>query len=161
LRKRDATSTVLEFRMHSDELLRAGVRRLLHATPDKPAGEPARRREVARLAGCSPDNLYQVAAATLLPSGVPRSVGRELRLKLDETFPGWLDGLGEEEEAGPAAASTGAPSLREALQTIRDRLSQAGSDTSEHVGEALKLMAKVPDSDRAIEHALTLLNSIR
>jgi hypothetical protein len=155
---------MLEFRMDSDELLRLALRRLLHGTPEKPGGAPERRREVARRAGVSPDNLYQVAAATMLPSGVPRSVGRELRLKLDEAYPNWLDELRDDlakAEAPRPGGTAATPSVREALEVIRERLKDLDIGRAENVGEALKLMAKVPDSDRAFEQAVVLLTAIK
>lgn len=72
---------------HENEALR----QLLHATQTRPGGDPERRRLVADAAGCNPDNLYQIAAGVLLPSGKPRSLGRETREKLDAAFPGWRD----------------------------------------------------------------------
>lgn len=87
-------------------------------------------------------------------------MGRDTRLKLDAAYPGWLDGL-EETAAGAQDDSTGIePSIREALHAIRNRLLQARGDVSEAIGDALRLMAQVPDSDRAFDEALKLLSEI-
>lgn len=146
--------------MDSDELLRVALRRLLHGTPGKPGGVPERRREVARRAGVSPDNLYQVAAGTMLPSGVPRSVGRELRLKLDEAYPTWLDGIGDGQPQATVEQSNATPSVRDALLSIRTRLMEMSGADVERAAEALKLMAIVPDSERAFEEVVRLLSDL-
>jgi hypothetical protein len=88
------------------------LRRLLQATAEHPAGTPERRRFVAERAGCSADNLYQVAKGILLDSGKPRGVGRELRQRLDAAFPHWLDAIASVNEPSPAYA---VPDLAEQL----------------------------------------------
>lgn len=52
------------------------------------------------------------------------------------------------------------PTIRQALIAIRNHLAHAHGDTSEAVGEALRLMAKVPDSDRAFDEALSLIEAL-
>lgn len=151
---------MLEFRMHSDELLRAGLRRLLHATPEKPAGEPARRREVARAAGVSADNLYQIAMARPLDSGLPRSVGRTVREKIEEAFPDWLEGLSEESVEQPPNVGHAVASVRDALRIISDRLLRGTSAQRERAADALMLLAKAPDSPLIFEDAADVISSL-
>lgn len=159
--KRGATSGLLEMHMHSDDMLRAALRRLLRATDQQPAGSPERRREVARIAGLNPDNLYQVASGVLLPSGAPRSVGRPMRLKLDAAFPDWLDGIGEAEKPAATSSESRPPTVRESLLVIRERLSSAAVEDRRAAAEALQLMAKAPDSDIAFEQTVSLLSGLK
>ena len=148
--------------MYSDELLRAGVRRLLHGTPDRPEGLPGKRREVALVVGCSPDNLYQVAKPVYLPSGKPRSVGRTLNDLITEAIPDWLDGIAEyADEMNWATHEMAGPSMKASLGAIRSQLIGAPKDGKEKVSEALRLLALSPDSDGAFEEALSLLSALR
>lgn len=67
------------------------------------------------------------------------------------------------EKAAPPKKATpvpGIPPLRQALTAIRNQLAHGSADQSERAGEALKLMAKVPDSERAFEEALRILVDI-
>lgn len=58
-------------------------------------GDTARRRmEVAAKIGANEQTLYQIANGIPLKSGKARSVGRELRAKLDEHYPSWLTASG-------------------------------------------------------------------
>jgi hypothetical protein len=67
--------------------------------------------------------------------------------------------LGEELTTAGARTAAELPSVRLALMTIRNQLVLLPSDQADAAGEALKLMAKVPDSGRAFEHAVNLLTS--
>lgn len=60
----------------------------------------ARRQEVAERLEVNEQTLYQIIKGIKLESGRPRTVGRELREKLDRHFPGWAT---TDEEAAPAA----------------------------------------------------------
>lgn len=125
------------------------LRRLLHATKRLPGGSPARRRYVAEIAGCNPDNLYQVARGIRLKSGRPRALGRDVREKLDAAFPGW--------HAPPASATTPAnmvmapapppyfvppPDLGAALDRLASALAAADPAASDAIASNLAGWAK-------------------
>lgn len=48
-------------------------------------------RGVAMEIGASAENLSQILAGTLLPSGAPRGVGPGLQRKLERRYPGWAN----------------------------------------------------------------------
>jgi phage repressor protein C with HTH and peptisase S24 domain len=48
---------------------------------------------VAKQAGVSADNLYQILAGVLLDSGKPRGVGPRLREKLTKAYPTWMSSV--------------------------------------------------------------------
>lgn len=52
---------------------------------------PGGRHAVAAAIGANEQTLYQILAGIPLRSGRPRTVGRDLREKLDKAFPGWFD----------------------------------------------------------------------
>lgn len=70
-----------------------------------------------------------------------------------------------EDQAAPLTKAGEAPvapvDLRQALTVIRNQLVHGQGDQNELIGEALKLMAAVPDSDRAFDRAVSLLDSIK
>ena len=47
-------------------------------------------KAVAEQAEVSAENLSQILAGTLLPSGNPRGIGARLKVKLTQAYPGWL-----------------------------------------------------------------------
>lgn len=71
--------------------------------------------KVADEAGVSAENLRQILAGTLLPSGRPRGVGPAVQRKLDERYPGWWQ-LGE--LAKPP------PTLNQAIPVVLEALSR-------------------------------------
>lgn len=72
----------------SDERMRAALERLCGGPKN-----PLRRKEVASLLGVHEQTLYQVIAGVReSKTGKPKSIGKQLREKLDAKFPAWLDG---------------------------------------------------------------------
>lgn len=71
----------------------------------------------------------------------------------------WATGSGGDEDS--TAAAVGRPTVDVALRAIRAHLERGTLDQNEAAGDALKLLAKVPDSDRAFEQALAALTAIR
>lgn len=53
------------------------------------------------------------------------------------------------------------PDITQALQIVRDQLAQAHGETSARVGDALRLLALTPDSERAFNNALAALLTTR
>lgn len=94
------------------------LRRLLRATPQRPGGDPQRRKMVAERAGVSPDNLYQVCKQIKLESGRPRMLGRDVRERLDAAFPGWADENPQHRTAEPAPVYQNPPPLRASLPVV-------------------------------------------
>lgn len=72
--------------------------------------------------------------------------------------PAWKDAPQINAEGAPPEER---PTSRQALASIRQLLLKGTHEQNERVGEALKLMAAVPDSDRAFEQAVSLLTSIK
>lgn len=76
-----------------------------------------RRREIAEVIGANEQSLYQIVRGIPLSSGKKRTVGRELREKLDAHFPGWRTGALLAPHAQATAtlgtALTASPTLRD------------------------------------------------
>jgi hypothetical protein len=80
------SSFLLESRMHRKDVGRARLEQL--------SREEHGYANVARIAGVSADNLWQILNNTPLPSGRPRGLGDQLAEKLERAFgkpPGWFD----------------------------------------------------------------------
>lgn len=128
-----------------------------------PGTRPA---DIARVAGVS------TASVADWMNGTTKSMKPEPARKLSIRFgcdQNWLmTGLGspawrgEGESNSPIAHEMGrtAPTLREALQAVRAQLAKGDEEQTKQAGDALKLMADVPDSDRAFQRALDLLSAI-
>lgn len=127
--------------------------------------EGTRPADIARIAGVS------TASVADWMSGATKSMKPDPARRLSASFgcdQNWLmTGIGTPAWSDAVAAEV-APdvehlqpkvSTREALSTIRNLLTLSAADHAE-IGEALKLMAKVPDSDRAFEQALALLSAL-
>lgn len=129
-----------------------------------PGTRPA---DLARLAGVS------TASVADWMSGTTKSMKPEPARKLALHFgcdqvwlmtgvgdPSWRGEAGSEQPV--AAPGTRANiTLRAALEVVREHLARGGQDQTEKAGEALRLMATVPDSDRAFEQAVSVLSSIK
>ena len=98
---------------------------------------PARRREVAKKIGASEQGLYQIVNGIPLKSGKLRSVGRDLRAKLDQHYPTWL------------AASGALPSLATTLRETRPVQYNGKASSTELLAKKLAAkLALVPDGQR-------------
>lgn len=84
-----------------------------------------------------------------------------MRAKLDAAFPDWLNSGGAELHQQPVSSEHSELRVRKALGIIRQQLAAISGQNSEEVAEALKLLALVPDSDRAFEQAINLLTTPR
>lgn len=114
----------------------------------------ARRAEVADQLGVNEQSLYQIVSGVKLSSGRERTVGRELREKLDRHFPGWLTA---EDAAQVSAAPNPQDALVQALAVIRGYLIEAHDQESVRAADALRLLALTPDSERAFHNAISAL----
>lgn len=129
-----------------------------------PGNRPA---DIARAAGVS------TASVADWMNGTTKSMKPEPARKLSVRYgcdQNWLmTGLG-----GPAWRATpgetqlpadqpsrSITTLRDALMMVREHLARGSREQNEQAAEALKLMATVPDSDRAFEQALSSLSSIK
>ncbi|RZJ12181.1 MAG: hypothetical protein EOP39_04285 [Rubrivivax sp.] len=126
-----------------------------------------RPADIARIAGVS------TASVSDWMSGQTKSMKPEPARRLSEHFScdqNWLmTGIGSPSWGGgepallkimrAASGSSTPPDVRQALTIIRNQLVHAQGDQTDLIGEALKLMAKVPDSDRAFEQAVALLSN--
>lgn len=84
-----------------------------------------------------------------------------MRDKLDAAFPDWLNGGAAELHHAPGSSENSEQRVRKALGIIRQQLASLSGRDSEEIAEALKLLARVPDSDRAFEQAVSLLTASR
>jgi hypothetical protein len=106
---------------------------------------PARRREVAKKIGASEQGLYQIVNGIPLKSGKPRSIGRDLRAKLDQHYPNWL------------AASGALPSVALQLRETRPTQYAARASSSEQMSKKLAAqLALVPEGQRRHAFAAAL-----
>lgn len=112
------------------------------------------RQALALKIGANPESIYQILAGVPLGSGRPRSVGRELRAKLDEHFPGWLT----TDSAGPQARPV--PTIEEALPVVLAALSELSPVRWQMVRGALDNLASHPEMrDDVAEELLPLLQA--
>lgn len=117
-------------------------------------------KAVAHVLRVNDQSLYQIAAGVRLPSGKPRGIGRQLREKLDEAYPHWLDagdppepvnatvaisGVAATGQAGPVTASVTPEQTVERLAQLLDGLD---ADALQRAREALALLGGAPDSER-------------
>jgi transcriptional regulator with XRE-family HTH domain len=125
-----------------------------------------RPADIARIAGVS------TASVSDWMTGATKSMKPEPARRLSAHFgcdqnwlmtgigaPNWTDSRVVAPDGGVADHFRPKQTAREALATIRNLMVMSSSD-NEALGEALKLMAKVPDSDRAFEQAASLLESL-
>lgn len=66
----------------------------------------------------------------------------------------------QSDSASPADAAPPEPDLRTALRVLRNQLAQGQGDALAKAAEALHLLAKVPDSERAFDAALQNLEAL-
>lgn len=129
-----------------------------------PGTRPA---DVARAAGVS------AASVADWMGGATKSMKPEPARKLSTHFgcdqnwlmtgigsPAWHSGIAGEGSAQRLASTRSSPTLREALTIVREHLSRGDNEQLAKAGDALKLMATVPDSDRAFEQALASLETL-
>ena len=102
-----------------------------------------KRQEVADAIDANEQYLYQIARGIPLPSGKPRTVGRQLREKLDAKFPGWLDASTDEAPVAAATAEPPAPTLAQALEVLGIELArELPDDVREDLADALAKLAR-------------------
>lgn len=107
---------------------------------------------VAELAGVSAENLKQIVAGTLLPSGQPRGVGPTLQRKLDAAYVGWADAMApalpRQATRGDAVHSRLAMALADRLDSIQDpdRLAAAYTAAASVIAQAIR-STEVPLSE--------------
>lgn len=129
---------------------------------------------LARRPGLKPAGLARIASVSTATvsdwrNNVTKSMKPEPARRLSIEFgcdQNWLmTGIGTPDWRDPnataatAAPASNPPTIRQALVAIRAQLLATPASRGEAIGDALRLMATVPDSDRAFEQALTLLSS--
>lgn len=81
------------------------------------------RKQVALAIGANDQSLYQIATGkTDSKTGRPKSVGRRLRERLDEAFPGWLaeeEPSGETSERQPNQSDATPAAIASVLEALR------------------------------------------
>lgn len=116
-------------------------------------GSVAKRMEVANRCGVNEQYLYQLLRGLPLASGRPRRVGRDLREKLDQYYPGWMG------ESAPAAQAL-PPTLEAALPVVLAALSNLSPMRWQMARTLLETVAAHPEMvDDAVAELQALLSS--
>jgi len=98
------------------------------------------RQRVADLIDSSEQTIYQIVAQVPLKSGRPRSVGRKLRERLDQRFPGWMG------HDGTPPGLPGPGTRIEVISQLAEQLRNVPRERREAVAKLLGILAHAPDS---------------
>jgi hypothetical protein len=126
----------------TDERLRAALESLCK-------GGAKRRHQVAQTLGVNDQTLYQIIRRMTMPSGKVRSIGPDLRQKLDEHFPGW-SGLANVTSLPP-------PTFDAALPIVLRRLAGLNSSAFAAVLGALEQVRGHPE---AVDDAESFIKAV-
>lgn len=139
-----------------DHLVQA-LQRLIENTPGG-------RKAVADAIRANEQSLYQIVAGVPLSSGRARSVGRRLREKLDNAFPGWASrtfepGAARIEVTGhaPTVSVRPAVSIDDAARTIAEALMKLDGQQRRSAEGALQILVSTPDQWPAVAALLRSL----